>query len=288
MRKLFLFTIVVLVAIAVGAGVVRDHLTFRAALWLSGAARRLKAGEYRFDQPMTPLDVIGKIARGDVYVISVTFPEGLTMFEMAKIFESHGLGTAAEFVAAARDPSLIRQLDPAARSLEGYLFPETYSLPRRTEADHVVRMMVERFHHVFVPQLKAAAARELLHVRQLALVHPFADEPRVHTVEAEDDEFPVELVRRARRAAGDQHRETDGGQNGQKDENAASHVFGGMKIIAPPRTLNSDVARPFTVAGGIHADPGNRRRRAAHRSGDQRSVANAGTAPADAEGSECR
>src|SRR5919201_3383714 len=209
MRKLFLFTIVVLVAIAVGAGVlyerahalyrgyggpeqfvdipqgsgtraigdrlvgagvVRDHLTFRAALWLSGAARRLKAGEYRFDQPMTPLDVIGKIARGDVYVISVTFPEGLTMFEMAKIFESHGLGTAADFVAAARDPSLIRQLDPAARSLEGYLFPETYWVPRRTEADRVVRMMVERFHHVFVPELKAPAEARGMSVHQAVTV----------------------------------------------------------------------------------------------------------------------
>ena len=48
---------------------------------------------------MTPFEVIDKIARGDVYVIHVTFPEGLTIVEMAKIFESHGLGTAAAFVA---------------------------------------------------------------------------------------------------------------------------------------------------------------------------------------------
>src|SRR5678815_1134762 len=51
----------------VAAGVVRDPLTFRAALLISGQARVLKAGEYRFDRPMTPLEALGKIARGDVY-----------------------------------------------------------------------------------------------------------------------------------------------------------------------------------------------------------------------------
>ena len=82
----------------VAAGVVRDQVTYRAALWLSGQSRRLKAGEYRFDAPMTPADVLGKIARGEVYVISVTFPEGLTIAEMSKIFEAHGLGPASAFV----------------------------------------------------------------------------------------------------------------------------------------------------------------------------------------------
>src|SRR5712692_7801983 len=47
----------------VAAGVIRDHITYRVAVWMSGQARRLKAGEYRFDQPMTPLEVIGQIAR---------------------------------------------------------------------------------------------------------------------------------------------------------------------------------------------------------------------------------
>ena len=55
----------------VAAGVVRDDLTFRAALLLSGRARALKAGEYRFDSPMHALDVIDKIARGDVYKLSL-------------------------------------------------------------------------------------------------------------------------------------------------------------------------------------------------------------------------
>ncbi|HZT75448.1 MAG TPA: endolytic transglycosylase MltG [Vicinamibacterales bacterium] len=142
----------------VQGGVVRDHLTFRIALWLTGQGRRLKAGEYRFDHPMTPAEVIDKIARGDVFVIHVTFPEGLTSFEMAKIFESHGLGSAASFIAAASDASPVRAIDPEAKTLEGYLFPETYAVPRRTDASKLVRLMVAQFEHAWTPELRAAAA----------------------------------------------------------------------------------------------------------------------------------
>ena len=150
----------------VAAGVVRDRITYRIALWMSGQARRLKAGEYRFDQPMTPVDVIGKIARGEVYVVNVTFPEGLTIAEMSKIFESHGFGPAPAFVDAANDTAPVRALDPAAHDLEGYLFPETYALPRRTEAAKLVRLMVERFEHEFSPEMRQSADARGLSVRQ--------------------------------------------------------------------------------------------------------------------------
>jgi UPF0755 protein len=148
------------------AGVVRDVTTFRAALWMSNKGRHLKAGEYRFDRAMTPYEVIDKIARGDVFVINVTFPEGLTVAEMAKIFESHGLGTAASFVQAAQDPAPVHDLDPAAKDLEGYLFPETYALPRHTDAAKLARMMVARFDKVLTPELREAAAARNLTVRQ--------------------------------------------------------------------------------------------------------------------------
>src|SRR3954464_12552795 len=148
------------------AGVVRGAATFGTALWMSHKGRVLKAGEYRFDRPMTPFEIIDKIARGDVFVITVTFPEGHTIAEMAKVVESHGLGPAAAFVQAAQDASLIRDLDPAAKDLEGYLFPETYALPRHTDAAKLVRMMIARFEKVFTPELRAAAAAAHLTVRQ--------------------------------------------------------------------------------------------------------------------------
>jgi len=150
----------------IAGGVVRDRITYRIALWLSGEGRRLKAGEYRFDRAMTPFEVIDKIARGDVYVIHLTFREGLMIAEMSKLFESHGLGQAAAFVEAAKNAALIRDVDPAAKDLEGYLFPETYALPRTTDADKLVRMMVARFEHVLTPEMRQAAASRNLSVRQ--------------------------------------------------------------------------------------------------------------------------
>jgi UPF0755 protein len=143
--------------------VVRDSVTYRAALWLSGDARHLKAGEYRFAEPLTARDVIRKIARGEVYLISVTFPEGLTIAEMSRIFEQHGFGPAAEFVRAAQDVTAVRAFDSAARDLEGYLFPDTYALPRRSDAVRLVHAMTERFGQVLTPALRpegsAAASR---------------------------------------------------------------------------------------------------------------------------------
>ena len=150
----------------VDGGVIRDRSTYRMAVWMTGQGRHLKAGDYRFDRAMTPFEVIDKIARGDVYVIHVTFPEGLTMTEMAKLFESHGLGPASSFLEAAKDPAPIRDLDPAAHDLEGYLFPETYALTRRTDAATLVRLMVAAFNRAFTPELRAAAAARNRTVRQ--------------------------------------------------------------------------------------------------------------------------
>jgi UPF0755 protein len=106
---------------------------------------------------MTPAEVIDKIARGDVYTRRITFPEGLTIREMARIYEDQQFGKAAAFVEAARDVTAIRDIDPVATDLEGYLFPETYSLPRDTTAAKLVAMMVARFRRLFTPEMQQAA-----------------------------------------------------------------------------------------------------------------------------------
>jgi UPF0755 protein len=150
----------------VDAGVVRDPAAFRAALWLTGLARQLQAGEYRFDRPMTPVAIVEKLARGEIYERLLTFPESLTIPEMAAIFEQEGFGSAASFVEAARDGSVVAHLDPLARDLEGYLFPETYALPRQTTAARLVRLMVKRFEEVLTPDLRREATARGLTIRQ--------------------------------------------------------------------------------------------------------------------------
>jgi UPF0755 protein len=151
----------------VASGVVRDRLTFRAALWLTGDARRLQAGEYRFDRPLSAVDVIGKMARGEVDLVAITFREGLTIAEMSGLFEAGGFGPAAAFVAAASEASLVAALDPDATDLEGYLFPDTYAFPRRADATIVVRAMVNRFQQILTPEIRAAGNARGLSVRQL-------------------------------------------------------------------------------------------------------------------------
>jgi UPF0755 protein len=150
----------------VAAGVVNGDPTFRAAVWRTGLARSLKAGEYRFDRPMTAIEVIDKIGRGDVYERRVTFPEGLTYREMARIYEQQHLGEAAVFLAAARDATPIHNVDPDARDLEGYLFPETYSLRREESAPKLVHLMVARFEQLFTTEMQQAAEKLGLTVRQ--------------------------------------------------------------------------------------------------------------------------
>jgi UPF0755 protein len=149
------------------AGVVSDPMTFRIAARLSGADRQLQAGEYRFSEPMSAFQVVTKIAEGDVFTRPITFPEGLTIKEMAVVFEKGRLGSASAFEKAATATTLAAGFDSGARSLEGYLFPSTYALGRQAGADATVRAMVEAFDRAFDPELRAEAAARGMSVREV-------------------------------------------------------------------------------------------------------------------------
>lgn len=149
------------------AGVVSSSQAFRLAVWMRGSGRRLQAGEYRFDRPMTAAEVVDKLAKGEVHVQAVTFREGLTVREMAAVFESSGFGSAADFIAASKNASLINELDPEARDLEGYLFPDTYTLPRSVTAAQLIERMVNRFQKAATPELRQAASARGLSLREL-------------------------------------------------------------------------------------------------------------------------
>ncbi len=151
----------------VEAGVVRNTLSFRLELLRSGKGRRLQAGEYRFAEAATPAQVVAKLARGEVYLLPITFREGLTLRQMSELYAAKGLGTADDFMAAARNRQLAAPFDPAATDLEGYLFPDTYALSRRATAAELVRRMVAGFEKALTPELRAQAAARGLDVRGL-------------------------------------------------------------------------------------------------------------------------
>jgi UPF0755 protein len=135
-------------AMLASAGVVRSRWDFLAARLVS-RGRVLQAGEYRFHRPSSPLEVYNRIARGDVFYYELVVPEGKNMFEIAAAAEQLGLFRAEQFLAVARDPSLIRDLDAKAPTLEGYLFPNTYKLNRHTTPERLCRIMTDKFRDVW-------------------------------------------------------------------------------------------------------------------------------------------
>ena len=151
----------------VDAGVVQSTYAFQAAMRLRANGQTLKAGEYRFSGAMTPDEVIDKLAKGDVYLRPITFPEGLTIAEMGRVFETSGFGTASAFVKAARDSSPVQKLDPQAPDLEGYLFPETYTLARSAKAEDLISQMAARFAEVYTPELRKAAEARGMSTREV-------------------------------------------------------------------------------------------------------------------------
>jgi UPF0755 protein len=128
----------------VQAGVVRSRWDFLLARF-SSRTRVLQAGEYRFDRAASPMDVVRRIARGDIFYYELIVPEGRNLFDIAAAAEQLGLFPAPKFLEAARNPSLIRDLDPQAPTLEGYLFPDTYKLSRHTTPDRLCRLMTGKF-----------------------------------------------------------------------------------------------------------------------------------------------
>jgi len=131
------------------AGVIRSRWDF----WLVRMIERgrvLKAGEYRFAAEASPFAVFDRIARGDVFYYELVVPEGKNMFDIAAAVEELGLFPASQFLAAARDPALIRDLDPRAPTLEGYLFPSTYRLSRHTTPGRLCRLMTAKFREVWL------------------------------------------------------------------------------------------------------------------------------------------
>ncbi len=126
-------------------GVVRAEWIFLVVRALHPRAT-LQAGEYRFAESETPWQVFEKIHRGQIFYQDFTVPEGSNIFDIAALVASAGGMRADDFLREAADPAAIRDLDPVAPSLEGYLFPSTYRITHKTTAKQLCRMMTAEFH----------------------------------------------------------------------------------------------------------------------------------------------
>ena len=130
------------------AGAIRGQLRFKLLAKLLGVERGLKFGEYQFKLPATPLALLKKMARGDVVAFLITFPEGSTIFDVARNIDSAGLCPGPVILEKATDSKFAAALGIAGANLEGYLFPETYKFNRGSSPEIILKRMVERFNRL--------------------------------------------------------------------------------------------------------------------------------------------
>ena len=156
------------------AGVIESAYWTRAYLSRYLGDPLLQAGEYAFVGPMSATEVLGKLMRGDVLTHDVTLVEGLDMFETAGHLAASGFGDESEFLRLVQNADLIASLDPDASSLEGYLFPDTYSFARGTGESEIVatlvRSFLKRFNDDVLPLLGGTPAGSMRDLVTLASI----------------------------------------------------------------------------------------------------------------------
>ena len=138
------------------AGLINHPAYFRLYSGQRGAASRFRPGRYKIQAPITPRQLVDMIVKGVAdELVTVTIPEGKNMIEVAEILGSAGVASKDELLAHAMDAMFVKSLDLPGRTLEGYLFPDTYKLRPRSQASRVLVTMVRRHRQVF-DELRAA------------------------------------------------------------------------------------------------------------------------------------
>jgi UPF0755 protein len=151
----------------VTAGVVAHPFRFKLLARLSGDDKRLKAGEYGFSGHLSPREVLDILVEGAVKLYKLTVPEGYHLFQVAEVVAAAGFEKADSFVDIATSEDWVWKLNAGGKTLEGYLFPDTYLFPKGADASTVVTTMVKRFHDVFSQGWRSRAAELGLTVHEV-------------------------------------------------------------------------------------------------------------------------
>jgi UPF0755 protein len=133
-------------------GIIKYELPLRIYLKLSSDGSTLKAGEYDFPSPISPLGVVAKLQQGQRRLNRLTIPEGWTRWDIARAIiqvPQFQKTSEAQVLELMNNVSLIKDLDPSAKNLEGYLFPDTYEFPPEMTTAEFVDSMIKRFRYVW-------------------------------------------------------------------------------------------------------------------------------------------
>lgn len=147
------------------AGVVRDAESFIYAARLLGAYKKVQAGEYDLDSSMTPLAILDTLTKGRVKNHLVTIPEGYNIQEVAGVLGAEGLVDPGEFTDRATDRYFVAALGLDGATLEGYLFPDTYSFTRGMSVDEIITKMADKFKAVYLAEFDERARAKGMSMR---------------------------------------------------------------------------------------------------------------------------
>ncbi len=129
---------------------IQSVLRFKLLAWLRGASMKIQSGEYELQVNSSMSEILDTLVTGKIYLHKVTFPEGYNLFEMGDLLEKGGFLNRREFLDVSHNSWWIfRLLKSRIDSLEGYLFPDTYYIPRPISAKHLTHQMVQRFFSVY-------------------------------------------------------------------------------------------------------------------------------------------
>ena len=132
-----------------------------------GTTRSLRAGEYEFPPGTTTVSALRMLEVGKVRLHPVLHPEGATVAELARTIDRQGLASGADIVRAAGDAAFLRSVGIEARSLEGYVFPDTYYFTRGLTVEQILARTVQRLHAKLTPEMRARARQRGLDVHGL-------------------------------------------------------------------------------------------------------------------------
>mgnify|MGYP003585134286 CR=1 FL=1 len=154
-------------------GLIKNITVFRLIVHAQRLESSLQAGEYAFTRNMKIPAIIAMIAKGEIAYQQFTVPEGLTVNEVARLLAEKKVADADKFSKAAAEfplPDYVVFSDQASFKLEGYLFPDTYRVPRGATEETIVRTMVGQFNKQLTPELRAKAKEQGLSIRDTIIL----------------------------------------------------------------------------------------------------------------------
>jgi len=164
-------------------GIIRSSWHFILLTRLRGQAHRLKAGDYRFNDAMTPDMILKKLAAGDVDFRKFALPEGYSIYQAAELLEQKGYFKKSEFLEKCRDTALLNRLGVNGQSVEGYLYPATYNLSRGGSEEQLIAQMVALFEKKYAEVLSVDDGKNGLSRHQVVTLASLIEKEAVSSEE---------------------------------------------------------------------------------------------------------